>query len=152
MQVIKKDHRTVADRFTAMLREWLMSSSNPTWSQLVQALRLPSLNHSDIAAEIEDNYIKSDDSSVQESKDTESSSEYDNTCMHEYSESPETCLINTVDALQYHDFTAPPGFSTLQGARMEAALWDARAKWFELGLALNLSEKTLEVIDQCMLA
>ena len=34
----------------------------------------------------------------------------------------------------------------LQRARMEAALWGARAKWFELGLALNLSEETLEVI------
>ncbi len=34
----------------------------------------------------------------------------------------------------------------LQGARIEAALWHARAKWFELGLALDLSEETLKVI------
>ncbi len=33
---------------------------------------------------------------------------------------------------------------------MEAALWDARAKWFELGLALDLSEETLEVIYLAM--
>ena len=29
---------------------------------------------------------------------------------------------------------------------MEAALWHVRTKWFELGLALDLSEDTLEVI------
>ncbi len=39
-----------------------------------------------------------------------------------------------------HNFIAFPGL------HMEAALWGARAKWFELGLALNLSKETLEVI------
>ncbi len=52
-----------------MLGEWLQSSPNPTWSELVEALRSPDINRPDIAAEIEDKYIKSDDSSVQESKD-----------------------------------------------------------------------------------
>ena len=53
-----------------MLREWLQSSPNPTWSNLIEALRSPDINRPDIAAEIEDVYIKSDDSSLQESKDT----------------------------------------------------------------------------------
>ncbi len=53
-----------------MLREWLMISPNLTWSVLVEALRLPDINRHDIAAEIEDKYIKSDDSSVQETKGT----------------------------------------------------------------------------------
>ena len=53
-----------------MLREWLQSSPNPTWSELVEALRSPAIDRPDIVAEIEDKYIKSDDSSVQESKDT----------------------------------------------------------------------------------
>ncbi len=70
LQVIKKDHHTLADWFTAMLEEWLQSSPNPTWSDLVEALRLPTIGCRNIAAMIEDRYIKSDDSSVQESKDT----------------------------------------------------------------------------------
>ncbi len=53
-----------------MLREWLQSSFNPTWFELVKALKSPLINRPDIAAEIEDKYIKNDDSSVQESKDT----------------------------------------------------------------------------------
>ncbi len=53
-----------------MLRDWLQLSPNPTWSELVEALRVPDINRPDIAAEIEDKYIKSDDSSVQESKVT----------------------------------------------------------------------------------
>ncbi len=54
-----------------MLGEWLQSSPNLTWSDLmVEALRSLYINHPDVAAEIEDKYIKSDDSSVQESKDT----------------------------------------------------------------------------------
>ncbi len=53
-----------------MLEKWFQSSPNPTWSVLVKALRSPDINRHDIAAEIEDKYIKSDDSSVQESKDT----------------------------------------------------------------------------------
>ncbi len=53
-----------------MLGEWLQSSPNPTWSDLIKTLRSPVIAHSDIADEIEDKYIKSDDSSVQESKDT----------------------------------------------------------------------------------
>ncbi len=53
-----------------MLEQWLKSSRNPTWSDLAKALRSPLIHHSDIAAKIEDKYIKSDDSSVQESKDT----------------------------------------------------------------------------------
>ncbi len=52
-----------------MLREWLQSSFNPTWFELVKTLR-SAINRPDIAAEIEDKYIKSDDSSLQESKDT----------------------------------------------------------------------------------
>ena len=52
-----------------MLREWLQSSPNPTWSVLVKALRSSSINRFDIAAKIEDKYIKSDDKS-EESKDT----------------------------------------------------------------------------------
>ncbi len=58
------------DRFATMLGEWLKSSPNPTWSELVEALRSRTINRPDIAAEIGDRYIKSDDSSVQESKDT----------------------------------------------------------------------------------
>ncbi len=53
-----------------MLRECFQSSPNPTWSELVEALRSPDINRPDIAAEVEDYYIKIDDSSVQESKDT----------------------------------------------------------------------------------
>ena len=53
-----------------MLREWLQSSPNPTWSVLVKALRSPDINRPDIAAMIEDVYIKSGDSSLQENKDT----------------------------------------------------------------------------------
>ncbi len=53
-----------------MLGEWLQSSPNPTWSELVEALRSRRINRPEIAAEIEDKYIKSDGSSVQESKDT----------------------------------------------------------------------------------
>ncbi len=70
IQDIEVNHRTTGDRFTAMLGEWLQFSPNPTWYDLVEALRLPIIARSDIAAEIEDKYIKSDDSSVQESKDT----------------------------------------------------------------------------------
>ncbi|XP_064387204.1 uncharacterized protein LOC135335598 isoform X4 [Halichondria panicea] len=72
LQVIKKNHHATGDRarFTKMLEVWLQSSPNPTWSDLVEALRSPAINRPDIAAEIEDKYIKSDDSSVQESKDT----------------------------------------------------------------------------------
>ncbi len=69
IQAIEK-HYLVGDYLTIMLEEWLQSSPNPTWSDLVKALRLPIINHPNIAAEIEDKYIKSDDSSVQESKDT----------------------------------------------------------------------------------
>ncbi len=71
IQIIEKNH-TTEDRLTAMLREWLESSPNPTWSDLVKALRSPDTDRPDIAAEIEVVYIKSDDSSVQESKDTAS--------------------------------------------------------------------------------
>ncbi len=54
-----------------MLEEWLQFSPKPTWSKLVEALRLPDINRPDIADEIEDMYIKSDvNSLVQESKDT----------------------------------------------------------------------------------
>ncbi len=53
-----------------MLEVWLQSSPNPTWSDLVKALRSPIIGHADIAAIIEDKYIKSDDSSLQENKDT----------------------------------------------------------------------------------
>ncbi len=54
-----------------MLEEWLQSSPNPTWSDLVEALRrLPDIDYGRLAAEIEIKYIKSDDSSAQESKDT----------------------------------------------------------------------------------
>ncbi len=70
MQDIGKNRPTIQGCFTAMLGEWLQSSPNPTWSQLVEVLRSPDINRPDIAAEIEDKYIKSDDSSVQESKDT----------------------------------------------------------------------------------
>ncbi len=70
LQSIKKHYNTPGDCFTAMLREWLQSSPNPTWSNLVEALRSPDIDRSDIADEIEDVYIKSDDSSLQESKDT----------------------------------------------------------------------------------
>ncbi|XP_064385938.1 uncharacterized protein LOC135334611 isoform X3 [Halichondria panicea] len=108
IQVIEMDHRTIIDRFTAMLREWLMISSNSTWSDLVKALRSPTVHRPIVAIRIEDKYIKSDVSSVQEKENTARS-------------------------------------SMLQRARMEAALWGARAKWFELGLALNLSEETLEI-------
>ncbi len=55
-----------------MLKEWFQTSPNHTWSELVEALRSPDINRSDIAADIEDKYIKSDDFSVQESKDTAS--------------------------------------------------------------------------------
>ncbi len=46
------------DCFTAMLAEWLQSSPNPTWSELVKALRSPVIDHDypDIAEEIEDKY------------------------------------------------------------------------------------------------
>ena len=70
IQTIQKDYHTREGRFTAMLEVWLQSSPNPTWSRLVNALRSPIIGRSDIAAKIEDKYIKSDDSSVQESKDT----------------------------------------------------------------------------------
>ncbi len=53
-----------------MLEKWLQSSPNPTWSELVKALRFPIVDCPDIADKIEDKYIKNDDSSVQESKDT----------------------------------------------------------------------------------
>ncbi len=67
-----RDNRTGEDCLAAMLREWLQSSFNPTWFELVEALRSPliNVNRPDIVAEIEDKYIKNDDSSVQESKDT----------------------------------------------------------------------------------
>ncbi len=67
MQAIQVEHHTTDDQFTKMLGEWLLSS--PTWSDLAETLRSPLIRHPDIAAEIEDKYIKSDDSSVQESKD-----------------------------------------------------------------------------------
>ena len=70
LQAIQKDKHTPGGRFTTMLREWLQSSPNHTWSQLVEALRSSDINRPDIAAEIEDKYIKSDDSSVKKSKDT----------------------------------------------------------------------------------
>ncbi len=49
-----------------MLREWLQSSPNPTWFELVEAVTSPDTDRPDIAAEIEDK----SDSSVQESEDT----------------------------------------------------------------------------------
>ncbi len=67
VQVIKKNP---GDSFTGMLEVWLQSSPNPTWSDLVKALRSSDINRPDIAARIEDKFIKSDDSSVQKSKDT----------------------------------------------------------------------------------
>ncbi len=70
LQAIHNDHHTIQGCFTAMVGEWLQSSPNPTWSELVEALRSPDIRSPDIAAEIEDKYIKSDDSSVQETKDT----------------------------------------------------------------------------------
>ncbi len=70
LQAIEKDHHTPGDRFTAMLGAWFQSSPNPTWSQVVEALRSLIINRHDIADEIEDKYIKSDYSSVQESKGT----------------------------------------------------------------------------------
>ncbi len=75
MQAIQEANLTnmPGDCLTELLAEWLKSSPNPTWSQLVEALRSPIINCPDIADEIEDKYIKSDDSSVQESKDTASS-------------------------------------------------------------------------------
>ncbi|XP_064401366.1 uncharacterized protein LOC135347339 isoform X3 [Halichondria panicea] len=63
-------NKTPGDCFTAMLKVWLQSSPNPTWSELVETLRSPDINRPDIAAMIEDVYIKSDDSSLQENKDT----------------------------------------------------------------------------------
>ncbi len=66
LQAIRKNHTVLADRFTAMLGEWLQSSPNPTSSVLVEALRSPDIDRPDIAAEIEDTYINS---SVQETKD-----------------------------------------------------------------------------------
>ncbi len=70
MQDIGKNRPTIQGRLTEMLGAWFQSSPNPTWSQVVEALRSPDINCPDIVAEIEDKYIKSDDSSVQESKDT----------------------------------------------------------------------------------
>ncbi len=70
LQDIGKSHRTSEDRLTAMLRKWLKSSPNHTWSELVAALKSAAIERPDIAAVIEDKYIKSDDSSVQESRDT----------------------------------------------------------------------------------
>ena len=70
LQAIHKNHTVLEDRFTAMFREWLQSSPNPTWDNLVEALRSPDINRPDIAAEIEDKLIKRDDSSLQENKDT----------------------------------------------------------------------------------
>ena len=66
------DHRTIIDRFIAMLREWLMISSNSTWSDMVKALRSPTVHRPIVAIRIEDKYIKSDVSSVQEKEDTAS--------------------------------------------------------------------------------
>ncbi len=64
-------HYRLEDPLTLMIRGWLQSSPNPTWSDLVEALRrLPDIDHGRLAAEIEIKYIKSDDLSVQESKDT----------------------------------------------------------------------------------
>ena len=68
LQAIRKNRTVLADRFTAMLGEWFQSSPNPTWSELVKALRSPTINRPDIAAEIEDKLIKINDSS--ENKDT----------------------------------------------------------------------------------
>ena len=71
IQLIQMGRYTLNDQFTAMLDVWVQSSPNPTWSELIEALRSPDIiNRPDFAAEIEDKYIKSDDSSVQESKDT----------------------------------------------------------------------------------
>ncbi len=70
LQDIAKNFRTTEDRLTAMLRKWVQSSLNPTRSDLVKALKSANIIRPDIAAKIEDKYIKSDDSSVQESKDT----------------------------------------------------------------------------------
>ncbi len=70
LQAIRKNHTVLADYFTAMLEEWFKSSPNPTWSVLVDALRSSLVGCSGIAYEIEDKYIKSDDSSLQENKDS----------------------------------------------------------------------------------
>ena len=66
----KNNHGITGDRFTKLLEVWLQSSLNPTWSDLVKALRSSIIGRPDIADEIEDKYIKSDDFSVQKSKDT----------------------------------------------------------------------------------
>ncbi len=70
LQGIADDPLTRGGHITAMLGAWFQSSLNPTWSELVEALRSSMIDRPDIADEIEDAYIKSDDSSVQESKDT----------------------------------------------------------------------------------
>ena len=49
-----------------------MISPNPTWFELVEALRSPTVHLNVLADEIEDKYIKSDVSSVQEKEDTAS--------------------------------------------------------------------------------
>ena len=72
LQVIQKDYRIIGECFTAMLRECLMMSPNPTWFDLVEALRARTVDRPDIAAVIEDKYIKSDVSSVQKKEDTAS--------------------------------------------------------------------------------
>ncbi len=49
-----------------------MISPNPIWSELVEALRSPTIMRIDIADKIEKKYIKSDVSPVQEKEDTAS--------------------------------------------------------------------------------
>ncbi len=70
IQTIEKAHHTLEGCFTALLEEWLKSSPNPTWSDLLKPLRSSVINRHDIASKIEIMCIKSDNSSVQESRDT----------------------------------------------------------------------------------
>ena len=57
MQAIEKTHRDVDDCFTEVLYKWLTCSTRPSLSELVGALRAPSVGREDIAEDIETKWI-----------------------------------------------------------------------------------------------
>ena len=53
LDVIKNDNHDISDRcFCEMLKVWLKSETPPTWTELVKALRSPTVGYQELAEEL----------------------------------------------------------------------------------------------------
>ena len=53
LDVIQNDNRDISDRcFREMLKVWLKSETPPTWTELVKALRSPTVGYQELAEEL----------------------------------------------------------------------------------------------------